>query len=516
MISSIVLGLQFGDEGKGAMVNRLCSPQSPLPSVDAVVRFNGGPQAAHNVQLNPGSPNRNRLFTHTFSNFNSGSYFGIPTWFTKDFLLDPWCIYYEASLLSEKLNVSIANLMARLHFSCDSPIVLPMYKYINRAQEYLRGNRKHGSCGMGIGVTAELVSQGNHITLYDMSKAMAYQNPRLKVLNHWNEASDKLNELLIQLKAEPSTTVSNALIIDIEAWLNSVDFDAWFGWFKEYFYYSVRDRIYTDEQFLELLFRKNHVLFEGAQGVLLDEWRGFHPYTTWSSTNLRNIHRIFSEVGYDSEYHTYGLTRAFTTRHGAGPFPTAYDHDKYSLLLGENNQFNPHQENFRVGTLDIPLIRYALNVAADPGSAYRGVDSLIVSHYDRVVATRRQHDVPLFNVSYKHDRSEILDIPVNPNLYDLETQEQITSFLFQATPGTTISSTDLSTNYVFVGSQKSRPIPIPRNQFLPIVNQYKEAFDVVLGDKSIPITHVNCVKTFKLKLGTIKTVFNSSLPVYQP
>ena len=112
------------------------------------------------------------------------------------------------------------------------------------------------------------------------------------------------------------------------------------------------------------------VVFEGAQGVLLDEWRGFHPYTTWSTCTFDNALDLLSEWG--GQAVRLGVIRSYLTRHGAGPFPT----EDGDLKLSEpHNAWGPWQEKFRWGWLDLPLLRYAVEACG-------GVDGLAVTHLD--------------------------------------------------------------------------------------------------------------------------------------
>jgi adenylosuccinate synthase len=116
-------------------------------------------------------------------------------------------------------------------------------------------------------------------------------------------------------------------------------------------------------------------VFEGAQGVLLDEWHGFHPYTTWSTTtfaNAESLIRDFCPDLSDMSVFRLGVLRTVTTRHGAGPLPTE---DPTLAITDPNNPPNAWQGTFRVGHFDAPLHRYALDVAG-------GVDGLVLTHLD--------------------------------------------------------------------------------------------------------------------------------------
>jgi adenylosuccinate synthase len=121
-----------------------------------------------------------------------------------------------------------------------------------------------------------------------------------------------------------------------------------------------------------------NVIFEGAQGVLLDEQHGFHPHTTWSTTTFANALQLLRESNYPGTVRRLGALRTYMTRHGAGPFPTE-TRALEPFLPDFHNAVNHWQQNFRVGWLDIPLLRYALDVVG-------GTDALAVTCVDRLAA----------------------------------------------------------------------------------------------------------------------------------
>jgi adenylosuccinate synthase len=128
------------------------------------------------------------------------------------------------------------------------------------------------------------------------------------------------------------------------------------------------------EEIRSQLTRDGCVLFEGAQGVLLDERRGFHPHTTWSSINTVAVDGICSRFEIETPVEHYGVMRTYLTRHGAGPLPT---HDKAldALLPEAHNRGDGWQKNFRRGHPDAVLLRYALEAAGQ-------LSGLFISHLD--------------------------------------------------------------------------------------------------------------------------------------
>ena len=145
-----------------------------------------------------------------------------------------------------------------------------------------------------------------------------------------------------------------------------------------YQHFARQVRIVDASYLGSLMNQAGTIIFEGAQGVLLDEWYGFYPYNTWSTLTFKNADTLLSENGFTGETTRLGLIRGYATRHGAGPFVTE---DEYltSHLQDHHNGNNPWQREFRVGYLDFVALRYALNVTGK-------VDGLVVTNLDRMNA----------------------------------------------------------------------------------------------------------------------------------
>ncbi|MDT4828244.1 Adenylosuccinate synthetase [compost metagenome] len=118
------------------------------------------------------------------------------------------------------------------------------------------------------------------------------------------------------------------------------------------------------------------MLFEGAQGVLLDEWRGFHPHTTWSTVSTAAVEAVLRDVGIAAPVQHLGVLRSHLTRHGAGPLPT-HDRALDARLAEPHNADEGWQGAFRRGHPDAVLMRYALAAAGR-------LDGLLASHLDAV------------------------------------------------------------------------------------------------------------------------------------
>lgn len=343
MSAWIVVDLGFGDSGKGATVDALVRHTGAR----LVVRFNGGAQAGHNVVTSDGRH-------HTFSQFCSGSFVaGVSGLLGPDFVLHPLGMAVEAAHLER---VGIGDAFSRTSVSDRARVISPYQQAANRVRERLRGRAAHGSCGVGVG---ECVSDA--LAHPEDGIVAGMLDDKAELWRRLQRQRERKRAELVALGADSSDL---ALFDDVELihrvtaiWgqvasrLSRVDDDA------------LTRRIQTAPK----------VVFEGAQGVLLDERYGFHPHTTWSRCTAEGA----VELAGDRPTTRLGVVRAYTTRHGAGPFPTEDPH----LDLPELHNPEGHAGRFRVGALDVVLLRYALRVAP--------MDGLAMTCLDRVGPTPR-------------------------------------------------------------------------------------------------------------------------------
>lgn len=209
----------------------------------------------------------------------------------------------------------------------------------------------------------------------------------------------------------------------VEAELDVLTAADWIEWLVDaYRDFANRAQIVPGEYLADILARDGAVIFEGAQGVLLDQWLGFHPHTTWSTTTLENADRLLTEANYAGEVRRIGITRAYATRHGAGPLITE-DALLTQALPDAANGFGAWQQGFRIGWLDLPMLRYAC-------AAVGRLDSLAVTCVDRLAA------LPALKICthYLHDGDVIDRITPSPTAHDLAYQERLTQTLPRCRP----------------------------------------------------------------------------------
>lgn len=343
MAHTIVVDLGFGDAGKGTVVDWLCS-RGPEP-VDTVVRFNGGAQAAHNVVTEDGRH-------HRFAQFGSGTFTpGVRTHLSRFMLVEPLALAEEAAHLAA---LGVADALDRLTVDGDALLTTPYHRGANQARERRRGKDRHGSCGVGIGETVayHLARPGEAPRVADCRSAARLRRRLAGVRDH--------------VLAEFPELADNVPELDACA-------DAFLA-------FGERVRI-VDGSYLAGRLRTGNVVFEGAQGVLLDETWGFHPYTTWSTTTFGGAETLLAEAGLSAGgAFRLGVLRTYATRHGPGPFVTE-DPALTADLPDPHNGTGPWQGAFRVGHFDAVAARYAIDVCG-------GVDGLALTHLD--VAYTRQ------------------------------------------------------------------------------------------------------------------------------
>jgi adenylosuccinate synthase len=396
---TIITDLGYGDAGKGSITDYLARSND---GAKMVVRFNGGPQASHNVVTPTGTH-------HAFHQFGSASLIpGVRTHLSRFMLVSPLLLWQEAKELWLK---GVEDPLSLVTIDERALIITPFHEAANRIREALRGPNRHGSCGLGIGETMadSLAYPAETLTAGDLANPLRTSEilnlVRKRKLAEFENSLPSLKDYPEALRAI-STLHEPDLIKDV------VDF---------YVDLCSTVKIVKSDYLGEWL-EIGPVLFEGAQGVLLDEWHGFHPYTTWSTTTNENAEQLLQEQGYNGQVTRLGLVRAYSTRHGAGPFVTE-NAELTESLPDARNPFNPWQHGFRVGYFDEVATRYALSVAGT-------IDGLVVSHLDEMIGQPNWSTCSHYRADDGKCFSEILP----SSNHNLEIQGSLTQSLFGCKP----------------------------------------------------------------------------------
>lgn len=357
-----VIDLGFGDSGKGTIVDYLARKTGS----NLVVRFNGGAQAGHNV-VTPG-----RCRHHCFSQFGSGTFVeGVSTLLTSDVTIHPIGLQKEAEHLRQ---IGVWDALNRLIIDAECLVITPYHQALNCLKELSRGKDIHGSCGVGYGETISH-SRPPASGKYGAFSAWELHHPR----------DSHLEDVREQLFAEANELTKPGFDVGTES---EIIWNKWYRLLKDKANVAVISKMFLEigkqihltnpegtRRFIE---QANIPIFEGAQGVLLDEKWGFPPYYTWSNTTGSQIYDKFGLHPGDGSINTIGVVRAFPTRHGTGPFPTE-DKSLAEKMRGDHNFYNRWQGNLRVGCFDHVLNRYAMQACLVNNFP---ITSLAVTHLD--------------------------------------------------------------------------------------------------------------------------------------
>ena len=331
----VVLGLTWGDEGKGTTVEYLVKKYQS----SWVIRFNGGPQAVHHVV------EKDRW--HDFSQFGSGTL--VPS--TKTFLASGMLIniidlIHEEHELTEK---GIHDAAERLFLHGHCRLITPIHQMVNRLREVKRGTKRYGSTGRGIGEAVRDYTKHEPLLFKD---AFDKKKLRKKLAAIIERKSRDVQELLTKNKQ------AQDIYADYHPYC-SADFLT-----EVYHRFAMA---YKHKTFTRLP-RDKFIIFEGAQGALLDVNYGFYPYLTKTTTTVYALPT--------KDVIKIGVLRAYAHRHGKGPFMTVSPEiEKHHKEL--HNKTNDWQGPFRLGWFDATLAKYGITLNG-------GVDWISLTNLDQL------------------------------------------------------------------------------------------------------------------------------------
>ncbi|MCS6892351.1 MAG: adenylosuccinate synthase [Rhodovarius sp.] len=332
MANVAVIGTQWGDEGKGKVVDWLAS------RADIVVRFQGGHNAGHTLVVDG--------VTYKLSLLPSGVVRGKLGLIGNGVVLDPDALFAEIATLREQgLEVGPHN----LRIAETTPLILPLHPALDRAREAARGQDKIGTTGRGIGPAYEDKVGRRAIRLCDLAEPETLSFKLDELLLHHNSLLKGLGAPLFE--KQPLLDRLLALAPRLLPFAAPV-------W----------------EILAEARSAGRRVLFEGAQAVMLDVDHGTYPYVTSSNTVAGNA-AAGTGIGPGAIGLVLGIAKAYTTRVGSGPFPTELT-DATGQLLGERGrEFGTVTgRRRRCGWFDAALVRQAVTIG--------GVDGLVLTKLD--------------------------------------------------------------------------------------------------------------------------------------
>ena len=335
MKNVVVVGSQWGDEGKGKIVDWLSS------EADIIVRFQGGHNAGHTLVID-GEVYKLRLLPSGIVRKNKISIIG------NGVVVDPWALLEEIDEIKNKgIDINSNNLI----LSEAATLILPFHKEMDEIREDAAGNSKIGTTRRGIGPAYEDKIGRRSIRVMDLASENNLDKRLDSVLHHHNAIRKGLGKSEFkkeQLKRDLLVIASQILKFSQPVWKKIHEFKS----------------------------QNKKILFEGAQGILLDVDHGTYPFVT-SSNTVASSAATGTGCGINSINYVLGITKAYTTRVGEGPFPTELT-DKVGEMLGiRGKEFGTvTSRKRRCGWFDGVLVRQTLKISGIDGIALTKLDVL--------------------------------------------------------------------------------------------------------------------------------------------
>jgi adenylosuccinate synthase len=335
MANVAVIGAQWGDEGKGKIVDWLSE------RADVVVRFQGGHNAGHTLVIG-NVEYRLSLLPSGVVRPGKLSIVG------SGVVVDPWALVKEIATIKDK---GVTVTPSSLCVAENATLILPSHGEIDRAREEARGDRKIGTTGRGIGPAYEDKVGRRALRLCDLADLASLPGKLDDLLLHHNALLRGLGA------AEVNPAPLLAALKEVAPKV-----------------LPFADRVW--ERLDEARISGKRILFEGAQGVMLDVDHGTYPFVTSSHTHPGQA-ASGSGLGTSAVGYVLGITKAYTTRVGSGPFPTELT-DKIGQTLGERGrEFGVVTgRKRRCGWFDAVMVRQAVKIAGINGIALTKLDVL--------------------------------------------------------------------------------------------------------------------------------------------
>ena len=313
-MNKAVIGLQWGDEGKGKIVDYLSE------DFDLVVRYQGGNNAGHTVIVDD--------TTYKLNLIPSGVIRGKICFLGQGVVLDPNHFSNEYDQIKKKIN------NPEIYLSSNISLILDYHKQLDKINEsILNTEKKIGTTSKGIGPAYQDKVGRKSIKLYDLKSKKIIEEKMLSIKKFYDPILESFNESKINIEQ----TIQDLLI-----------------------FYDVVNELIVDNSQIKKEFKNKKILFEGAQGALLDLDHGSYPFVTSSNTVSSNI-VIGSALQVD--YQTVGIFKAYATRVGNGPFPSELFDDIGDYIAEKGVEIGTvTKRKRRCGWLDLVSLKYSCEI----------------------------------------------------------------------------------------------------------------------------------------------------------
>ncbi|WQJ53397.1 MAG: adenylosuccinate synthetase [Wendovervirus sonii] len=321
MVANIIIGSNYGDEGKGT-VTATCVKHSTGNTLNVLT--NGGAQRAHSILTETGN--------FTFQHFGSGTYHGASSYFSKYFIINPMQFAKEYNELEIKGIIPCAYRDSRCRWST------PFDMIANAIIEKLRKDNKHGSCGMGIWETVLRYKNTEYNKSFDEFMQM--------------DESSKINYLQLIKNYFEINRISDGIPHEWEFIWNNVNIIMHFISDCEFMYENTIV-CPLKEVIQNKIFKFNNIIFENGQGLLLSDTGKDIAGTTPSLTGCDYAKELIRETNIPMYINIHYVTRSYLTRHGKGMLSNEMDKVSISSNIQEDrtNHYNIYQESFRYGCM---------------------------------------------------------------------------------------------------------------------------------------------------------------------
>lgn len=356
MVIKVVIGANFGDEGKGLMTDYFCHQSILRGEKTLVVLHNGGAQRGHTVV----TPDGNR---HVFHHFGSGTLAGADTYLSEEFVLNPMIFRQEWGELESM------KAIPKVYVNHTCRVTTPFDMILNQIIEESRDNARHGSCGMGIHETMirDVCNYPIEMWFDSSDEAKRYYLKEIR-----NYLSERLLDFGINKIPDNWKEIVNSDLL-IENFISELNFMG-------------RNISIRFDRFIEYY---DCVAFENGQGLLLDQNNtAYYPHLTPSNTGIKNSLEIIAEMSCKPDIEVCYVTRTYLTRHGAGRLDGECDKQEINPDMQDlTNVPNPHQGTLRYAKLIEKSLEERILKDFEPARKYGAKLSLAITHeneYDYV------------------------------------------------------------------------------------------------------------------------------------